>query len=67
MKKNEIRDLLKSGQKAVTKKIAELKLAIVDSKLKSSRGEIRNVRERKNMKRTIAKLMTQVGQLKEAK
>jgi ribosomal protein L29 len=67
MKKNELRDLLKSGKKAAMAKVAELKLAIVDSKLKSSRGEEKNTAARKNMKRTIARLLTHVSLMKEAK
>lgn len=67
MKKNELHDLIKSGKKAVMAKVAELKLAIIDSKLKGVRGEVKNTSERKNMKRTIARLMTAVVTMKEAK
>ena len=67
MKKNELRDLMKTGKKGVSAKIAELKLAIVDLKLKSSRGEVKNIRDSKNMKRTIARLMTYLPTIKETK
>lgn len=67
MKKNELRDLMKTGKKGILAKIAELKLAIVELKLKSSRGEVKNIRDSKNMKRTIARLMTYLPTIKETK
>ena len=67
MKKNELKALLKSGEKAVMTKIRELKLAVIESKLKSGSSQSKNTSERKNMKRTIARLMTQIATLKEAK
>lgn len=67
MKKNELRELLKTGKKSVMAKIAQLKLSVIDLKLKSTRGEVKNLRERKNLKRTIARLMTHSATLKETK
>ena len=67
MKKNELRDLLKLGRKAVLGKVAELKASALDIKLKSARGEEKNLRARKNLRRDIARLMTFLPMLKEAK
>lgn len=57
MKKNERQDLIKQGAKAVNSKLAELQLMIQESKLKSSRGEVKNLRQRKNARRLIAQLL----------
>lgn len=67
LKKNELRDLLKLGRKAVLGKIAELKASSLDLKLKTARGEEKNLRARKNLRRTIAQLMTNLPLLKEVK
>lgn len=67
MKKNDLQDLVKSGKAGMMTKVKELKLTIIDLKLKSARGEAKNLRERKNMKRTIAQLMTHVALIKETK
>lgn len=67
MKKNELRDLLKLGRPAILGKIAELKTATLELKLKSTRGEEKNLRARKNIRRTIARLMTSLSLLKEGK
>ncbi|EKD94103.1 MAG: hypothetical protein ACD_27C00038G0008 [uncultured bacterium] len=56
MKKNERRELIKLGSKAVWAKIAELKATLTTAKLKQSRGEQKNLRAPKHLRRVIAQL-----------
>lgn len=57
MKKNERQSLIKQGSVAIEAKLAELRVMIQESKLKSTRGEVKNLRERKNARRLIAQLL----------
>ncbi len=57
MKKTQLQELRKLGRPAVLAKIKELKQSILDLKLKASRGEVKNVRESRNLRRDIARLM----------
>lgn len=58
MKKNEIRELLALGEKAISGKIAEVKKEVENTKLNLTRGKVKNVREARAARRLIAILKT---------
>ena len=58
MKKTQIQTIIKGGLIAITKEVNSLKLTILNHKLKASRGETKNVRESKTLRRDIARLLT---------
>lgn len=58
MKKNEIQELVGLGEKAISAKITELQKDLDKFVLEFKRGQVKNVREGKNLRQTIAKLKT---------
>jgi len=64
MKKNELKELLALGNKAISGKIAELEARLDNFSLELKRGQIKNVREGKSIRLVIAKLKTHMSLLK---
>jgi ribosomal protein L29 len=62
MKKNDIKEILALGEKAISGKITELKKEVAKADLDLVRGKLKNVRERKTLKRAIAVLKTKLAQ-----
>lgn len=62
MKKNELRELLGLGEKAISGKIAEATKELANFKLNLSRGNLKNVREAKVTRRLVAVLKTALKQ-----
>lgn len=54
MKKNQVKEIIVQGAGAINAKVAELEKAQTEHLLKVSRGEIKNPRATKVMRRTIA-------------
>ncbi len=63
LKKSELLELQKSGKDAIIAKLDELRLELNSTTLKATRGEIKNVRTAKFIRRTIAQLKTIMTQL----
>jgi len=61
--KSELLELQKSGKDAIIAKLDELRLELNATTLKATRGEIKNVRTAKLIRRTIAQLKTIMTQL----
>ncbi len=61
--KSELLELQKSGKDAIIAKLDELRLELNSTTLKATRGEIKNVRTAKLIRRTIAQLKTIMTQL----
>jgi len=64
MKKNQVKEIIVQGAGAINAKVAELEKAQTEHLLKVSRGEIKNPRATKVMRRTIARLKTALSVLK---
>jgi ribosomal protein L29 len=64
MKKNQIKEIIEQGQGTISAKIAELQKAHTEHQLKVTRGEVKNLRATKVMRRTIARLKTALSVLK---
>ncbi len=60
MKKSEIKELLALGTKAISGKIAELEKKIAGIDLNLKRGQQKNLREGKNLRRVVAVLKTKL-------
>ena len=58
MKRNDLVELRKLDIASLQKKLVELKKKFVLAKLKIKRGELSNVREAKNLRQTIAVILT---------
>lgn len=58
MKKNELYAIVKQGQVAIKAEVAKLQAEIQNSLLKATRGEDKNPRRRRTLRRTIAQLLT---------
>ena len=67
MKKTQIQEIIKSGSSKIMSEIATLRLKITTLKLNAARGEVKNLRESKTLRRTIARLLTAQQQLIEVK
>lgn len=58
LKKNELIELAKLGEKAISGKIAEAQKELAAFKLNKARGKVKNLREGKITRRAIAVLKT---------
>ena len=58
MKKNDLIELRKLDIASLQKKVSELKKKLVITKLKIKKGELKNVRAAKNLRRDIAVILT---------
>jgi ribosomal protein L29 len=67
MKKTQIQEIIKAGSSKIFAEIATLRLKITTLKLNAARGEVKNLRESKTLRRTIARLLTAQQQLIEVK
>lgn len=67
MKKTQIQEIIKAGSSKIFAEIAALRLKITTLKLNAARGEVKNLRESKTLRRTIARLLTAQQQLIEVK
>lgn len=67
MKKTQIQEIIKAGSSKIMSEIAALRLKITTLKLNAARGEVKNLRESKTLRRTIARLLTAQQQLIEVK
>lgn len=62
MKKNELKEILALGTKAISGKISELEKEIGRLTLDLKRGKAKNLRARKTLKRAVAVLKTKLAQ-----
>ncbi len=67
MKKTQLHEIIKAGSAKIMAEIAALRLKLTAIKLSASRGEVKNLRESKTIRRTIARLLTAQQQLIEVK
>ncbi|GEM_PF-2398570 len=58
MKKNDLNLLRKTKKEEQLKKLASLKLELAKDKLLLKRGELKNLRKPKNVRRSIAQIST---------
>ena len=58
LKKNEIKEIVKLGEKSISGKIAEAEKELAKFYLESKRGKVKNLREGKMTRRVIAVLKT---------
>lgn len=58
MKKHAIADIIKKGNSAITSEIQGLKKQLQTMQLEAARGELKNRRAGKIIRRTIARLLT---------
>jgi len=58
LKKNDLQELKKAGNKAIADKLAALSLELAKVSLQAKRGEIKNVHTGKIIRRAIAQLKT---------
>lgn len=58
MKKNDIKEVVALGTSAISGKISELTNSLAKANLDLKRGKLKNVREKKNLRRAIAVLKT---------
>lgn len=58
MKKTQLTEIIKGGKTAIAKTVASLKSELLSTKLKGARGEVKNIRQSKIMRRDIARLLT---------
>ena len=65
LRKNDFSELKKGGRKAVTSKLAELSHALLDLSSRQMKKELKNVRETKILRRSMARLHTLAFELKE--
>lgn len=63
LNKKDLLELAGSGKKAITAKLDELRLELASTALKASRGEVKNTRAVKTIRRSIAQLKTISTQL----
>ncbi len=67
MKKTQIQEIIKAGSTKILAEIATLRLKLSTLRLAAARGEVKNIREGKTIRRTIARLLTAQQQLIEVK
>lgn len=58
MKKHALADIIKKGNSAITAQITELKQQLQTTKLTAARGELKNRRAGKLIRRSLARLLT---------
>lgn len=58
MKKTDLMTIIKSGSAAITDKISSIQSELVKIKLEKSRGEIKNLRSAKMLRRDLSRLKT---------
>lgn len=58
LRKNDLIELKKAGQKAILAKLAELKRELSKTKLEASRGKVKNLKAAKLLRRNLARLKT---------
>lgn len=64
LRKNDYQELRKAGVKAIDAKLAEIKTAMLDSRVSKMKNELKNLKELSNLKVAVAKLMTIKTELK---
>jgi len=67
MKKNELKELIALGVEAISGKILEAETELANFRLELSRGQIKNLRQGKMTRLTIARLKTALAAIKGAK
>lgn len=64
MKKNDIKEIVALGTSAISGKISELTVELAKAELNLKRGKLKNVRERKSLRKAIAVLKTKLNGVK---
>ena len=58
MKKQALQEIIKKGENSIVAQIQSFKLELQKIKLEASRGELKNTRASRNLRRSIAQLLT---------
>ncbi len=58
MKKQALQEIIKKGETSVMSQIRTFKLELQKMKLDASRGEVKNLRAARNIRRSIAQLLS---------
>ena len=61
MKKQALQEIIKKGESSVMAQVQAFKLELQKIKLETSRGELKNTRASRNIRRSIAQLLTSLN------
>ncbi|MBP9702774.1 50S ribosomal protein L29 [Candidatus Woesebacteria bacterium] len=61
MKKQSLQEIIKKGESSVMAQVQAFKLELQKIKLEASRGELKNTRASRNIRRSIAQLLTSLN------
>lgn len=64
LKKSEIQELVKAGKEAMEAKLVELRSSLLEEKVRSSRGELKDPHSMRSTRKMIAILSTKLKELK---
>lgn len=61
MKKQALQEIIKKGESSIMAQVQAFKLELQKIKLETSRGELKNTRASRNIRRSIAQLLTSLN------